>query len=120
MHIVIDYFVKGRPVPKQSFRYGGKHGYQPEALVNWQRNVYYTSRERCPIKLPKGTHCKVWLDFFMPRDTSDCDNLAKAVLDGMAGVAYDNDKQVTELFVTKRVIRGDQKAGVRIQVMETK
>ena len=56
----------------------------------------------------------------MPRDTSDCDNLAKAVLDGMAGVAYDNDKRVTELFVTKRVIRGDQTAGVRIQVMETK
>lgn len=32
---------------------------------------------------------------------SDCDNLAKSVLDALNGIAYHDDSQVSELHVTK-------------------
>lgn len=31
----------------------------------------------------------------------DCDNIAKAILDALNGVAYDDDKQVVRLHVEK-------------------
>ncbi|EEX27748.1 MULTISPECIES: RusA family crossover junction endodeoxyribonuclease [Lactobacillus] len=37
-----------------------------------------------------------------PARTPDADNIAKAVLDGMNGVVYKDDKQVIELKVTKQ------------------
>lgn len=37
-----------------------------------------------------------------PARTPDADNIAKAILDGMNGVVYKDDKQVIELKVTKQ------------------
>ena len=47
----------------------------------------------CPITKPKTT--KLWT----PR--ADVDNYAKAVLDSLNGVVWDDDKQITELSITK-------------------
>lgn len=46
----------------------------------------------------------------------DLDNLAKAVLDALAGVAYDDDKQVTRLVVEKypRIASGGDRLRVTV------
>ena len=45
----------------------------------------------------------------------DCDNLAKAVLDGMEGICFLNDSQVADLRVKK--VRLDQGQAARTSVM---
>ena len=45
----------------------------------------------------------------------DIDNVAKAVLDGLNGVAFDDDKQVVKLEVSKRY---DHEARVEVEVKE--
>lgn len=37
-----------------------------------------------------------------PEKNPDCDNIAKAILDALNGVAYKDDSQVAELVVKKR------------------
>ena len=46
----------------------------------------------------------------------DCDNIAKAVLDGLNKVAYGDDRQVVKLSVSKEY--GDE-TGVEISIRET-
>lgn len=43
----------------------------------------------------------------------DCDNIAKAVLDALNGIAYKDDAQVTELIVKKRY---GEKAHVAVKI----
>ena len=45
----------------------------------------------------------------------DLDNVAKAVLDGLNGLAFDDDKQVVKLEVSKRY---DHEARVEVEVKE--
>lgn len=46
----------------------------------------------------------------------DCDNVAKAVLDALTGVAWLDDSQVVKLTVGKRVAAGDETPGTRVVV----
>lgn len=47
----------------------------------------------------------------------DCDNAAKAILDALNGLVYNDDKQVTELHVTK-VYSSEDKITVKITEAE--
>ncbi len=48
-------------------------------------------------KMPKAYKGNAEPDIYRP----DVDNIAKAVLDALSGVAYDDDKQVTRLAIIK-------------------
>jgi Holliday junction resolvase RusA-like endonuclease len=48
-------------------------------------------------KMPIAYKGNAESDIYRP----DVDNIAKAVMDALNGVAYDDDKQVTRLYVTK-------------------
>lgn len=45
----------------------------------------------------------------------DLDNIAKAVLDGLNGIAFDDDKQVVRLDVSKRY---DHEARIEVEIRE--
>lgn len=65
--------------------------------------------------LPKGTPRRVESLPFTAKP--DADNIAKAVLDALQGAAYDDDKQVTRLMVTKhgRTRHDDERTVVRVR-----
>lgn len=46
------------------------------------------------------------------------DNVAKSVLDGLAGVAYEDDDQVIELLVRKHKVRRKEEERVEIEIRE--
>jgi Holliday junction resolvase RusA-like endonuclease len=48
----------------------------------------------------------------------DCDNFAKALLDGIKHVAFPDDRQVHELHVFKRVDRERPRVDVMIETLE--
>lgn len=114
---LIDVTAVGRPYAKQSFRYTkqGLH-YQTENVKGWQDFV--ASVVMLEYGLPKYAFpLSVRLDFTLVRDLADVDNLSKAVLDALQGVAFVNDRQVKELLSTKAV---GTPPGVRIRIWRLK
>ena len=68
---------------------------------------------------PKG---KIWKRKPMPRylhtSTPDADNLAKAVMDALNGIAYKDDSQVCQLRVEKWVAGGDEMPHIDVEIGE--
>lgn len=93
---------KGRP----KFTRAG-HAYTPEKTRDYERFVrtmYHGAKfdgaltvriKACMKKPMRGAGA-------YPTKTPDADNIAKAILDALNGVAYDDDKQVVNLVVMKR------------------
>lgn len=113
---MIDFFVEGRPYAKQSFRYtrAGLH-YQTENVKSWQGIISMKAKEvwhKDPL-IKNGLAIR--LDFYLRGNTADIDNLTKAVLDGLQGVVYKNDRQIYSLIATK-IVTPVSVAGVRIRI----
>jgi len=107
--------VPGRPGSKQSVRFGQTRAYQPARVVNYHALVATLARPAIPtpIEGAVAVHLAVWLrtpaswskkrKAVLNRATTrpDADNIAKAFMDGMNGVAWHDDKQVVDLHITK-------------------
>lgn len=115
--------IPGKPVgkgrPKFARRGNYVQTYTPEATAvyeNWVRDCW--SRGNFP-KLTGEIHATIAAVFPIPKSASkkrreamaageinpqtkpDLDNIAKAVLDSLNGLAYDDDSQVTRLSIQK-------------------
>ena len=104
--MTLTFRVHGKPVPKQSFRYTKGGGYRGPRVTAWQEEVkteaIFSSLEARFERLPKNTPARVELEFHLPDHRRvDVDNLSKAVLDALNGIAWDDDTQVTDLHVLK-------------------
>jgi crossover junction endodeoxyribonuclease RusA len=115
---LIDFFVPGKAIPKQSFRYDGKgHGHTDPKVKAWQETVKMLVREAVQGEPWLTGDVEVALSFALPdKRRKDLDNLSKAVLDGMNGIAFADDKQVTRLVLEKHV--DPDNPGVHVQVRE--
>jgi crossover junction endodeoxyribonuclease RusA len=100
-----SFFVKGRPVPQGSMKFirpGVMIHSRSQDLALWRADVARNA-ELFGFK-PIASAVKVELDFIMARPKSakrafpsvkpDLDKLIRAVLDGLTGVAYEDDSQV--------------------------
>jgi Holliday junction resolvase RusA-like endonuclease len=115
---MIEFKIPGPPTPKGRPRLG-RHGvYTPqktkdaEALCKWfaRSNCNLMSgplsmKIRFGMPIPKSYSKKKRAEISAGRlhhmKTPDLDNLAKLVLDALNGIAYDDDKQIIELTVSK-------------------
>ena len=61
----------------------------------------------------------VVLDIYIRR-RMDVDNVAKSVLDGLNGVAYEDDDQVIELLVRKHKVTRKEEERVEIEIRDFK
>ena len=128
---MITFFVPGIPRPqgsKSQDREGRMYESSP-GLKTWRDTVGWTARahNRNPVQ---GGPFAVHLRFVLYRpkalgpraDTPpatkkpDADKLARACLDSLKGVFYEDDSQVTCLVSTKRVAEFGEKPGVHITV----
>ena len=100
-----SFFVKGRPVPQGSMKFirpGVMIHSRSQELALWRADIARNA-ELFGFK-PITSAVKVELDFVMNRPKStkrvfpsvkpDLDKLIRAVLDGLTGVAYEDDSQV--------------------------
>ena len=106
---------KGRPrFTKRGHTYTPEKTKQYETLVglcyrNIAKDYKFTSPVRVIVmahfKIPKGKSKKVVGDMLnghiLPTKKPDVDNVAKIILDGLNGIAWEDDTQVTELVVSK-------------------
>jgi crossover junction endodeoxyribonuclease RusA len=107
-----SFFVEGKPVPQGSLKFiHGRPIHERAAdLAIWRANIAREARHAGVVKQMDGS---VWLRlvFFMrspktvkreePYVKPDLDKLIRAVLDGLTGVAYDDDCQVTQIEAEK-------------------
>lgn len=93
-----SFTVVGKPVPKPRPRVQmrGRHPHIYTPTTPFENDVGWEAK-RARVKPTDGL-VAISLRFF-GHATADADNLAKAVLDGLNGIAYADDKQVVELHV---------------------
>ena len=132
----LEFFLHGRPIPKQSARIGKFGGYQPKRIKDYAEKV----RVYCLQALSNGswkvserpvcvemTFCFPWPGNTKKalRDTRnwrikrpDLDNLSKAILDGMDTLWLD-DAQVSHLDVRKlNVPKGEEGGEIVVSYVE--
>lgn len=117
--------VYGEPVGKGRPRFRMINGhasvYTPKKTSVYERQIARAYQDQCGEPFDAGIPIKVliYAYFVIPKTASrarremmlngiekptkkpDCDNILKAVLDGLNGVAYRDDKQVVEAHIVK-------------------
>ncbi len=111
--------VCGRPTPKGRPRLGVKGGkafvYTPAATKEYEEMVGWAAKSSgCS---PKDGPIAVSISVYV-KGRLDADNIAKSILDGLNGVAYEDDDQVVELLVRKHKVKDNADERVEIEVME--
>lgn len=112
---VVKFFVPGNAIPKQSFRYSRTGGYTDPRVTAWQSTIGYFA-ELNGVEVRKGK-AKVTLLFLLKdRRRRDLDNLSKAVLDALNGIAWVDDTQIVDLHIVKAITK--ESPGVWIEIEE--
>jgi crossover junction endodeoxyribonuclease RusA len=112
--------VPGPPVPKKRPRVVGRgahsHAYTPKETELYERKVGLVALTEGLRPLPGPI--MLGISFYVQNKRAvDIDNLAKAVMDGLNGVAYRDDAQVEQLFVTRQVDAANPRAVVTVEEM---
>lgn len=91
--------IQTKPVPKARPRLGvNGRMYTPRETREFEELIGWTTRSvvRKPIEKP----VKVNIDVYS-KTRADIDNIAKAILDGLSGIAFIDDRQVVDLRIRK-------------------
>lgn len=114
--------VPGRPVPKGRPRLGvrGRKAfiYTPPATREYEKLVGWVAR--CAGCKPLNGPLAVKLHLFIRGRSGDVDNYCKSILDGLNGVAYEDDDQVVELLVRKHKVKRKEEERVEIEIRYVK
>ncbi len=118
---MITFFVDGEPRAKQSFRsLGRRGGYTPARIKAWQNDVAWCAQmamRRLEMYGPLEGNLSVELTFFLGNARKiDLDNLSKAVLDGLNGVTWLDDKQNITVMLHKYICR--ERQGVLVKIVD--
>lgn len=111
--------IPGRPVPKARPRLGirGRRSYiyTPESTVEYERTVALFSRQHYPkpVQGPVAVTVRIYMGC---RGRGDIDNYVKAILDGLNGVAFQDDRQVVHLDASfVGCAKGEERVEIEIQ-----
>jgi len=120
-----QFFVTGRPIPQGSLKFINGHAIHVRAndLALWRADIANTARKAQVTKAELGVEVHLTFIFKKPKTVTriephlrpDIDKLARAVLDGLTGVAYEDDQQVVKLTAIKEY--GDIE-GVWIRIVD--
>lgn len=112
--------IPGRPVPKGRPRLG-VHGrkayvYTPPKTKEYEELVGWVAKSvGCQ---PLNGPLLVKLHLYIKGRSGDVDNYCKSILDGLNGVAYEDDDQVVELQVRKYKVKRKEEERVEIEIRE--
>lgn len=106
-----EFFVRGRPIPQGSLKFikGRPIHVRATDLALWRADIARNAQETGyrPVSSPIRIHITFILkppktvSRQFPTVTPDLDKLVRAVLDGLTGVAYEDDSQVIAIDASK-------------------
>jgi crossover junction endodeoxyribonuclease RusA len=104
----LRFFVSGEPVPKGRPRVvrtksGKSHTFTDDKTAAWEQLVRWVARVEAHKRRwrPTADPCEVEIALRGLNPRSDVDNAAKAVLDALNGLAWDDDRRVWSLLVRR-------------------
>lgn len=120
MQNVFEFFIAGRPVPKQRAKYSSKTGrfYTPKETVIYENYVKEITKDYIVLPLVGPVKVEMIMYFNASSKRPDIDNVIKSVLDGMTGAAYTDDSQIMEVHAIIRLINKKEGQGVKIKISE--
>ncbi len=120
MQNVFEFFIAGRPVPKQRTKYSSKTGrfYTPKETVIYENYVKEITKDYIVLPLVGPVKVEMIMYFNASSKRPDIDNVIKSVLDGMTGAAYTDDSQIMEVHAIIRLINKKEGQGVKIKISE--
>lgn len=100
--------ISGAPAPKERPRFANGRAYTPVSTKKAEAHLASEWRKAgMPVHTVGARPFWLYVDFFMPKHGKpDVDNLVKLVLDGLNGVAYEDDRQC--MGVTARKFEPDR------------
>lgn len=110
----VSFTVEGQPVPKGRPRFFRGVAITPRRTRDYERLVRSVAALHCARWRRDGLY-RVTAVFTGASPVADIDNLAKALLDGIQGHAFDDDKQVSELFLVRNHAKGEPRVDVTIE-----
>lgn len=121
----------GEPVAKERPRMARGRTYTPPKTVEFEKAISnlgiaaMANAGLAPLTMPIVAHVSIrfavpssWgqaqkaLASFLSPSEKDCDNIQKSVFDGLNGVLYADDKQIVQVFATKKYVVGPEVPGV--------
>lgn len=96
------------PIPpsvNKLWRTGYKHGSPHVFLSDEARNYKFQVNLLSKHVEPLTKNVILQIVIYRPRDSGDLDNYLKAMLDGLQGNLYNNDKQIKEIHAYKQTDR---------------
>jgi len=91
--------IQTKPVPKARPRLGANgRMYTPRETKEFEELIGWCTRS--VVKKPVEKPVKVNIDVYS-KTRADLDNIAKAILDGLSGIAFIDDRQVVDLRIRK-------------------
>jgi len=131
-----DFFCPGVPVSKGSLRAFVPKGWTRPVLTStggkplkaWENNVAWAAKQAGVVPAAQGERVSLSLAFLLPRPKSmprrivhhakkpDLDKLCRSVLDGLDGVAYVDDAQVSLLVASKGYATDGIAVGVQVKI----
>jgi len=139
--MMLEVFCPGKPVPKQSFRIGGKGrpGWQPKRITQYQKRTAWAVRAAIREQgwkiLEDNVAVAVSIRFVFPRPVAtkkadrdrwayrvarpDIDNLTKSVLDSLSQAKVWADDQQVARIEAEKVLgpRGREGVWIRVEVI---
>lgn len=131
----VSFTIPGEPVAKGRPRMTKRgHVYTPARTTQYEKAVGYAYKSaqgakydgpvgvairsylRPPKTLTKARRTLIAQGEEYPIKVPDVDNLAKCVLDGLSGLAYDSDKQVVALHIYKRWAQPEQDGYTQVTI----
>ncbi|MFW6173908.1 MAG: RusA family crossover junction endodeoxyribonuclease [Elusimicrobiota bacterium] len=132
---MVSFVVKGIPRVKKRPVFSSKGGkvriYTPKTTATFENLIKLKAEEH--FQNPMDGSISLAIRFYLPRPKRliwkckpmpevysdkrpDIDNLAKAVIDGLNGVAFKDDGQIADLHITKKFHAGDDKPKTIVMV----
>lgn len=126
----IEFELNGPPRPKQRPRFNArtKSVHTPEATKKYERAIgnmalvalHKALRKDEGLKWEMGATYRVVCEFHHKKSLSSCpdgDNVTKAVLDGMEGILFTNDRNVLEVTYMTFPDCDEAKTCVKVEIL---
>ncbi|OYE02752.1 RusA family crossover junction endodeoxyribonuclease [Nostoc sp. 'Peltigera membranacea cyanobiont' 232] len=98
-----EFIVDGPPVSQQARKRGKGNRLQAwKNTVRQEAEKYWSSEQKTATGL-----VMLQITYFYDSDQMDVDNIVKPIQDAIKGLAYEDDKQVSDLVVRKRNLSGN-------------
>jgi len=92
--VIATCVIHDNPVPKERVRVTDHGTFTPAKTAAWEERVGWAYKGKAHFEGPVLVRLRFYRE---THRTVDLDNLVKAVLDGLNGVAYDDDSQVVRI-----------------------